>query len=110
MKKRLLISIIFLIAMLYVPVMAEDESVWIFDAENYTLDDYTGAGGDVVVPDNIQGYPVQIIGTSAFAEAADVTSLTFPETVKMMEGSVGSWCDSLSDISFPQSLLVIGDG
>lgn len=110
MKKRLWLPIIFWIVMLCVPVMAEDESVWTFDAGYYTLDDYTGAGGDVVVPDTIQGCPVQIIGTSAFVEATDITSLTFPETVKMLELSVGSGCDLLTDISLPQSLQVIWDG
>ena len=63
MKKRLWIPIIFLIVMLCVPVMAEDESVWTYDVDNYTLDGYTGAGGDVAVPDKIQGCPVEIIGT-----------------------------------------------
>lgn len=110
MKKRLWLPIIFWIVMLCVPVMAEDESVWTFDAGYYTLDDYTGAGGDVVVPDTIQGCPVQIIGTSAFVEATGITSLTFTETVKMLEISVGSGCDSLTDISLPQSLQVIWDG
>ena len=110
MKKRLWMPIIFLIVMLCVPVMAEEESVWNFDADNYKVDGYTGAGGDVVVPDTIQGCPVQIIGTGAFQSSADITSLTLPETVKLLEGSVGSWCDSLTGISLPQSLLVIGDG
>ena len=110
MKKRLWLPIIFLIVVLCVPVMAEDESVWNFDVGNYTIDGYTGAGGDVVVPDTIQGCPVEIIGTGAFQSSADITSLTLPETVELLEGSVGSWCDSLTSISLPQSLLVIGDG
>lgn len=63
MKKRLWIPIIFLIVVLCVPVMAEDESVWNFDAGNYTIDGYSGAGGDVIVPDTLQGRPVEIIGT-----------------------------------------------
>ena len=110
MKKRLWIPILFLIVMLCVPVMAEDESVWTFDTGNYTVDGYTGAGGDVVVPDTIQGCPVEVIGTGAFQSSASITSLTFPETVKLLEGSVGGWCDSLTGISLPQSLQVIGDG
>ena len=110
MKKRLWIPIIFLIVMLCVPVMAEDESVWTFDVNDYTLDGYTGTGTDVVVPDTIQGCPVETIGTGAFGSCAGITSLTFPETVTLLEGSVGSGCESLASISLPQSLMVIGDG
>lgn len=109
MKKRLWIPIIFLIVMLCVPVMAEDESVWTFDVEDYSLDGYTGTGTDVVVPDTIQGCPVEIIGTGAFESCAGLTSLAFPETVTFLEGSVGYGCESLASISLPQSLLVIGD-
>ena len=110
MKKRLWIPIIFLIVMLCVPVMAEDESVWTFDVNDYTLDGYTGTGTDVVVPDTIQGCPVEAIGTGAFGSCAGLTSLAFPETVTLLEGSVGSGCESLASISLPQSLLVMGDG
>lgn len=110
MKKRLWIPVIFLIVMLCVPVMAEDESVWTFDTGNYTLDGYTGTGGDVVVPDTIQGCPVAVIGTSCFDSSDTITSLTFPESVKQLEGSVGGRCASLTSISLPQNLRVIGDG
>lgn len=110
MKKRLWIPVIILIVMLCVPVMAEDESVWTFDTGNYTLDGYTGTGGDVVVPDTIQGCPVAVIGTSCFDSSDTITSLTFPESVKQLEGSVGGRCASLTSISLPQNLRVIGDG
>ena len=110
MKKKLCLPVILLTLALSAPAMAEDESVWTFDTENYSLDNYSGAGGDVTVPDTIQGCSVDIIGTSAFSSTDSITSLTFPETVMQMEASVGGWCNSLTSVSLPQSLLVIGEG
>lgn len=108
MKKQLWIPMILLVIMLSVSVQAEDESVWTFDTVDYTLDGYSGAGGDVVIPDTIQGCPVDIIGSDAFNGVDTVTSITFPETVKQLENSAGGWCSSLTQITLPQSLLVIG--
>ena len=110
MKKRLWIPIILLLIILCVPVMAEEEAVWTFDIDNDSLDGYSGAGGDVVVPDTIQGCPVTVIGSNAFSSSDTITSLTFPESVRQLEGSVGGWCSSLTGISLPRSLQVIGDG
>ncbi|MGN0355439.1 MAG: leucine-rich repeat domain-containing protein [Muricoprocola sp.] len=108
MKKRLWMPILFLTTMLCVPVLAEDESVWNFDTSNYALDGYTGVGGDVVVPDTILGCPVDIIGMQAFGSSDTLTSLTLPEGVKQLEGYVAGWCNSLKEVSLPESLLVIG--
>ena len=89
MKKRLWLAIIVLTIMFTVTVRAEDASVWQFDMEDYSLDEYTGEGGDLVIPDTISECPVEIVGTSAFSSNDTITSLVFPETVKHLEGSVG---------------------
>jgi hypothetical protein len=39
------------------------------DGESITITGYTGAGGDVVIPGNIDGIPVTGIGQAAFAFA-----------------------------------------
>lgn len=82
---------ILLVIMLSVSVQAEDESVWSFDTVDYTLDGYSGAGGDVVIPDTLQGCTVDIIGSDAFNGVDSITSITFPETVKQLENSAGGW-------------------
>lgn len=96
--------------MLNLPVLAEDESVWNFDTTNYSLNGYSGAGGDVVIPDTIQGCTVDAVGTGVFNGADNITSITFPETVKQLEQDVGSWCSSLTHVTLPESLLIIGGG
>jgi len=54
----------------------------------YTIDEagavitgYTGNGGDVIIPDEIEGDPVVAIGSNAFNGKTAVTSVTIPDTV-----------------------------
>lgn len=50
-----------------------------------TITDYTGAGGDVIIPDTIDDLPVTRIGSFAFAYCYDLTSVAIPSTVTMMD-------------------------
>src|SRR5271156_6757390 len=42
---------------------------------------YTGPGGDVVIPDTINGLPVTEIADSAFGANTNLTSVTIPDSV-----------------------------
>lgn len=46
-----------------------------------TITGYAGSGGDVIIPDTIEGYPVAAIGSSVFWFKAEVTSVTIPNSV-----------------------------
>lgn len=50
-------------------------------SNNATITDYTGAGGDVIIPDTLGGHPVKAIGSSAFSFQATMTSITIPDSV-----------------------------
>ena len=54
-----------------------------------TVTRYTGAGGDVVVPDEIDGYPVNRIGSYAFQYDSNLTSVTLPNSLTTI--SVGAF-------------------
>jgi len=45
-----------------------------------TITKYTASGGDVIIPDTTNGYPVTSIGSTAF-EYAGLTSVTIPDSV-----------------------------
>jgi hypothetical protein len=52
-----------------------------------TITGYTGSNRTVVVPKKISGLPVAIIGTSAFANLTNLTSVTLPDTVTTISAS-----------------------
>jgi hypothetical protein len=96
-----------------------------------TITDYTGDGGDVVIPGEIDGLPVTGIGDDAFYNCISLTSILIPDSVT----SIGNWsfaycgltnvrisdsvtsigdsafsyCTSLSSIEIPNSVTSIGD-
>src|SRR5690348_4894434 len=68
-----------------------------------TITGYTGAGGDVVVPDNINGYPVISIGNSAFLNCSNLTSIILPEGITNIDIQAFTGC-GLTNIIIPDSV------
>ncbi len=106
MMKRSLISVLSLLMLvLCIPALAESTD-WNFDANYAILRGYDGAGGDVVVPAEIDGFTVDVIGINVF-KGDTITSLTLPETVLELRSNAVSSCEKLTSVTFPQSLVVI---
>jgi hypothetical protein len=76
---------------------------------NVTITAYTGAGGDVVIPPSIVGYPVTCIGTSAFRNCSSLWRVTIPEHVTVVGSQAFRGCRGLAVVVFPDGLQVIGD-
>ena len=64
-----------------------------------TLIQYTGSGGDVIIPDTIAGLPVASIGDFAFSGCTGLTNVTIPKTVTSIGNLVFSGCPSLRAIT-----------
>ena len=79
MKRSLILVLSLLMLVLCIPALAESTD-WNYDANYAILRGYDGAGGDVVVPAEIDGFTVDVIGISVF-KGDTITSLTLPETV-----------------------------
>ena len=106
MMKRSLISVLSLLMLvLCIPALAESTD-WNYDANYAILRGYDGAGGDVVVPAEIDGFTVDVIGINVFKGDA-ITSLTLPETVLELRSNAVSSCEKLTSVTLPQSLVVI---
>ena len=104
--KRSLISVLSLLMLvLCIPALAESTD-WNYDANYAILRGYDGAGGDVVVPAEIDGFTVDVIGINVF-KGDTITSLTLPETVLELRSNAVSSCEKLTSVTLPQSLVVI---
>ena len=105
MKRSLILVLSLLMLVLCIPALAESTD-WNYDANYAILRGYDGAGGDVVVPAEIDGFTVDVIGINVF-KGDTITSLTLPETVLELRSNAVSSCEKLTSVTLPQSLVVI---
>lgn len=74
--------------------------------EEVTITGYTGAGGAVDIPAEIEGKPVTAIGNAAFASATSITSVVVPDSVKTMGNGVFNGCTQLASVTLPDEVAI----
>lgn len=82
---------------------------FVFTAENRVaaITKYTGAGGDVLIPDKINGMPVTRIGENAFNGCANVSSIKIPGSVTAIGAGAFTGCTGLAGITIPAGVTGI---
>lgn len=79
---------------------------------------YIGAGGDVVVPDGVkalapnvfrEGYEFQGRSRNVYREEGSLTSLTLPNTVRIIHKHAIAGCKNLKTLVLPEGLEVLGE-
>ena len=69
---------------------------------------YVGSDTSVVIPTEIDGYPVVSIGNDAFKDSL-IESVTIPEGICSLGNWTFSSCSNLTSISLPKSVIQIND-
>src|SRR5258706_2431774 len=72
-----------------------------------TITGYTGPGGAVVIPDTINGLPVNRIGDYAFSANTNLTSVTIPNSVTAIGYFAFDSCTSLTSVTLGNSVASI---
>ena len=65
--------------------------------------------GDLVIPGELDGYPVTGIGNGAFAYCQDLTGVTLPRSIREIGARAFFECFRLADVSIPYGLRTIND-
>lgn len=79
------------------------------DNKEVTITGYTGLASSIIIPNEIEGYPVTSIGNAAFFECTDIIIVTIPEGVTKIGGSAFSGCTALNNVTLPDSVTSIGN-
>ena len=64
--------------------------------------------GDVVIPKEHNGHPITAIGSLAFYECSELTSVVIPDSICFIDSSAFSGCKALTRITVPSSVTEIG--
>lgn len=112
-KRKLIVSGIFLIlfmCMFSFVTYAEETDGFIYNAEDgcAVISGYNGAGGDVIVPSELEGYKVSRIGNGAFFGVDTIRTVTVSDGISHIDESAFSGV-SATQIILPDSLVSIGD-
>ena len=96
------------LVLLALPAAVQAQFNYTTNVGSITITGYTGPGGDVAIPDTINGLPVTSIGQGAFASCTSLTNVTIPESVTCI-GDYAFWnCTRLTTITIPNSVTTIG--
>ena len=97
-------------ALLALPAVVQAQFIFTTNSGAITITQYTGPGGDVIIPDTINGLPVTTIGQAAFYQVSSLTSVTFGTNVTTIADNAIFQCPSLASVAIPASVTNIGIG
>lgn len=77
--------------------------------KHVTLISYLGSEADVVIPTELDGKPVKIIGNSCFYGNTSIETVTVPEGIETIENAAFYYCPSLRRAKLPESCTFFGE-
>jgi len=104
--RRLLPALLLLLAL---PEAVQAQFTFTTNNGTITITKYTGPGGDVTIPDTINGLPVTSLGDRAFISCATLTNVTIPDSVTSIGSHSFRSCTSLVSVTIGTNVVSIGD-
>ena len=89
----------------------DDQYTWTDNGDTTcTITGYTGPGGDITIPDTLNGLTVTALGHYAFSGSSGLTTVVIPDSVTSIEWYVFRFCYNLTSIIIPNSVTSVGNG
>jgi hypothetical protein len=95
-----------LVLLLAKPAVAQAQFTFTTNNGTITITDYTGPGGDVVIPSSTSGLPVTTIGAYVFVNSG-LTNVTIPGTITSIGEGAFEEC-GLTEVTLPDNVTNIG--
>lgn len=109
MKKRALaLALVMCFALLPSAAFAADSDFVI--NENGILLEYRGSGGHVVIPEGVTTIGSWEVATKGFSDRADITSVTFPNSLTYIGNGAFQKCTGLTEVTIPANVFAIING
>lgn len=100
---------IFAVAPFSVSAANEDDySYSLIEGEYAEITRYYGDDKNLVIPSELDGYPVVSIGKNAFENEKSLESVRVPDGVMIIENGAFSDCTNLKNIVLPNTILSVG--
>jgi uncharacterized repeat protein (TIGR02543 family) len=110
---KILIAVLaFLVIIAGFPMAAlADTGIWSYDISSgqARITGYSGPGGAVVIPDTLEGCPVTQIGVGAFSLNHTITSVSMPDTIKIIGDTAFLNCIAIESMHVSTALQYIGE-
>lgn len=119
--KKILFLLLIISAILLIPnVVNAAETIdtngitWVYDlqneqATNVMPKDKNTLPAELIIPSELDGYPVKSIGERAFSHCNNYTDVTIPDTVITIADGAFQCCKGLKSIKMPEGITTIGD-
>ena len=108
-----LLAMILLLAMSTTAIAQETAEGFQYRVETdgtVTITGYSGNGGKMSIPSEVEGVAVRTIGNGAFVNNSTISSVYVPEGVTHIGNGVFNNCSGLVNIELPTTLVSIGEG